>query len=266
MLDQLIDIALQAGVAILDIYGAEQNGVRTKGDGSPVTDADAAAETLIVERLRQLYPGTPVVAEEEMAAGVTPVAASRFFLVDPLDGTKEFLSRSGDFTVNIALIEDGRPIAGVVYAPAYRLIYAGREDQGARMAETEAGKARAWRDIAARPPTGAGLAVLASRSHMSAETKDFIARFKVTDMSSVGSSLKFCRIASGDADLYPRMGRTMEWDTAAGDAVLRAAGGGVYTMDGARLRYGKRNQTGDVDYANPWFVAAGRFDPFEAQG
>jgi 3'(2'),5'-bisphosphate nucleotidase len=264
MLDQLVEIALAAGEAILDIYGAEERGVRAKTDGSPVTDADAAAEQLILARLRAAYPEIAVVAEEETAAGAQAPAARRFFLVDPLDGTKEFLSRNGDFTVNIALIEDGAPACGVVYAPAHGLIYAGGAREGARMAEVKAGRPGPWRSIETRPPPADGLAVVASRSHLSPETKDFVARFKVRDMVSAGSSLKFCRVASGEADLYPRLGRTMEWDTAAGDAVLRAAGGRVYTMDGELLRYGKRGQSGDVDYANPWFVAAGRINPFEA--
>jgi 3'(2'),5'-bisphosphate nucleotidase len=264
MLNELVEIALEAGEAILDIYGSPDSGFRTKGDGSPVTDADAAAEKLILARLRTLFADIPVVAEEETAAGAQVVVGARFFLVDPLDGTKEFLNRNGDFTVNIALIEDGRPVCGVVYAPAHGLIYAGEEGQGARMAEVDAGKTGPWRSIETRTPPSAGLAVVASRSHMSQETSDFVERFKVADMVSAGSSLKFCRVAAGDADLYPRLGRTMEWDTAAGDAVLRAAGGRVYTMDGALLCYGKRKQASDVDYANPWFVAAGRINPFQA--
>lgn len=264
MLDRLVESALEAGEAILGIYGSPESGFRTKDDGSPVTDADAAAEKLILARLRSAFPDIPVVAEEETAAGGKVAAAATFFLVDPLDGTKEFLNRNGDFTVNIALIEDGAPTLGVVYAPAHGLIYAGAVGQGARMADVKHGKAGAWRPIATREAPSAGLAVVASRSHLSPETKDFIARFKVADMVSAGSSLKFCRVASGEADLYPRLGRTMEWDTAAGDAVLRAAGGRVYTMDGELLRYGKRNQADDADYANPWFVAAGRINPFQA--
>jgi 3'(2'),5'-bisphosphate nucleotidase len=264
MLDRLVDIALEAGDAILAIYASEDFAARAKADGSPVTDADAAAEVLILARLRALYPDTPVVAEEECAAGAASCSASHFFLVDPLDGTKEFLNRNGDFTVNIALVENDRPVCGVVYAPAHGLIYSGAEGIGAQMARVVKGAALEWRAIEARNPPEAGLAVVASRSHMSPETHAFVERFAVSDLVSAGSSLKFCRVASGEADLYPRLGRTMEWDTAAGDAVLRAAGGQVCTMDGRPLGYGKRSQATDVDYANPWFVAAGRFNPFEA--
>ena len=261
MLDELTDAALAAGSAILDIYGREDFASRVKQDGSPVTEADAMAEDLITQRLAALYPEIPIVAEEAACEGRIPETASRFFLVDPLDGTKEFLSRNGDFTVNIALIEDGRPIVGVVYAPAHGDLYAGQEGQGARHARVLDGKAGAWAQISAREPASA-LAVVASRSHLSPETSEFIARFQVADMVSAGSSLKFCRVAAGEADLYPRLGRTMEWDTAAGDAVLRAAGGSVRTMDGQPLLYGKRNQSDDVDFANPWFVASGPFNPF----
>lgn len=263
MLDKLVDIALDAGEVILAIYRSDDFAARAKADGSPVTEADAAAEAVILERLRELAPDTPIVAEEEAGAGVIAAPATRFFLVDPLDGTKEFLNRNGDFTVNIALVDNGRPVLGVVYAPAHGLIYVGAAAEGARMAEVNGGAIGAWREIVVREPCQTnGLAVVASRSHMSTETSEFVARFAIADMVSAGSSLKFCRVAAGDADLYPRLGRTMEWDTAAGDAVLRAAGGRVCTMDGQTLNYGKRNQSHDVDYANPWFVAAGRFDPF----
>jgi 3'(2'),5'-bisphosphate nucleotidase len=265
MLDELVDIALEAGAAILKIYASDAFATRDKDDGSPVTEADAAAEALILTRLSALDPHTPIIAEEEAAAGRTPIAASRFFLVDPLDGTKEFLNRNGDFTVNIALIDHDRPICGVVYAPAHGIIYAGAEGIGARMAIVSNGAARDWRPIEARDPPQAGLDIVASRSHMSAETRAFVERFSVANLVPAGSSLKFCRVASGEADLYPRLGRTMEWDTAAGDAVLRAAGGQVCTMDGQPLRYGKRRQSSDVDYANPWFVATGHFDPFKPE-
>ncbi|HVY86761.1 MAG TPA: 3'(2'),5'-bisphosphate nucleotidase CysQ [Caulobacterales bacterium] len=264
MLDGLVRIALEAGALILRVYEREDFAARAKADGSPVTEADGAAEALILERLRVLEPQTPVVAEEEAAAGRIPATARRFFLVDPLDGTKEFLNRNGDFTVNIALIKDGQPSCGVVYAPAHGVIFAGECGVGAHMATVTNGAIGAWRKITVRRPSAEGLAVVASRSHMSDETQRFIDRFQISDMVSAGSSLKFCRVATGEADLYPRLGRTMEWDTAAGDAVLRAAGGRVCTMDGQALNYGKRNQSSDVDYANPWFVASGRFDPFQA--
>ncbi len=261
MLDELTTAALAAGAAILKIYGREDFAARVKQDGSPVTEADALAEDIITQRLAAAFPDIPIVAEEAASEGRIPATASRFFLVDPLDGTKEFLSRNGDFTVNIALIEDGRPTMGVVYAPAHGDIYTGQVGKGARHARVVDGKAGEWAEISARAAPSA-LAVVASRSHLSPETSEFIARFQVADMVSAGSSLKFCRVASGAADLYPRLGRTMEWDTAAGDAVLRSAGGSVRTMDGQPLLYGKRDRSDDVDFANPWFVASGPFDPF----
>ena len=263
MLDDLIAIALKAGAAIMPVYERfDAASVATKGDGSPVTAADEAAEAVILAELARVAPGIPIVAEESVAAGKCPATGSRFFLVDPLDGTKEFISRNGEFTVNIALIENGRPVLGVVYAPAIGEIYAGGVGQGARAAKVLNGTIGAWHDISVRPCPGGGISVLASRSHLTDETKAFVEKFAVADFVSAGSSLKFCKLAAGEADLYPRLGRTMEWDTAAGDAILRAADGGVMTMDGKPLLYGKRNQAEDVDFANPWFVAAGRFDPF----
>ncbi len=225
---------------------------RTKGDGSPVTVADEQAEKLILEGLARIAPDIPVVAEESVAAGRFPPASDRFFLVDPLDGTKEFLDRNGDFTVNIALIEQGRPILGIVHLPATGVTFAGEVGKGASRDGTA---------IHVGTPDGP-LKVLASRSHMSDETKVWLEQFDVGELVSAGSSLKFCRVAEGAADLYPRLGRTMEWDTAAADAVLRAAGGRVCTLDGADLVYGKRDQADDSDFANPWFVATGGFDPF----
>lgn len=260
--DELVELALSAGREIMKIYEGDL-GASTKQDGSPVTVADTAAEAVILEGLRRIAPGVPIVAEEEVAAGRVPEIGRRFFLVDPLDGTKEFISRNGEFTVNIALVEDGVPVVGVVYAPALGDICVGSAGEGARAARVAADGTCAWGDIGVRAVPEAGLDVVASRSHLTAETKAFIERFVVRDMVSAGSSLKFCRVATGSADLYPRLARTMEWDTAAGDAVLRAAGGRVTTVDGAPLRYGKRNQADDADFANPWFVAAGGFDPFE---
>ncbi|MQT11539.1 3'(2'),5'-bisphosphate nucleotidase CysQ [Segnochrobactrum spirostomi] len=260
MLDGLVALALAAGTEILAIYGSAIE-ASDKADGSPVTAADVRAEAVIAEGLARLAPDIPVVAEEATAAGRVPATHGKFFLVDPLDGTREFLSRNGEFTVNIALVEAGRPVLGVVYAPALGEIFIGAEGEGARAGTLDDRGDIAWTDITVREPDAAGLDVLASRSHLTAETKDFIDRFKVRDLVSAGSSLKFCRLAAGDADLYPRLGRTMEWDTAAGDAVLRAAGGRTLTLDGAALLYGKRNQASDSDFANPWFVAAGLFDP-----
>lgn len=260
LIDELVEVALAAGDVIMTIYATDFD-VAKKADSSPVTEADEKAEALILARLSRIAPDIPVVAEEAVAAGNVPDVGERFFLVDPLDGTKEFLSRNGDFTVNIALIENGAPRLGVVYAPAKQQIFTGGKDAGARLGDVAQDGAVSFRDISVRDVPDAGIVAVASRSHMTDETKAFVDRFKVADLVSAGSSLKFCRVAAGDADLYPRLGRTMEWDTAAGDAVLRAAGGRVTTLDGADLGYGKRNQKDDTDFANPWFVAAGGLDP-----
>ncbi len=261
LIDELVGIALAAGNVVMSIYQTDFD-VSVKSDSSPVTEADEKAEALILERLAAIAPDIPVVAEESVAAGRVPTTDQRFFLVDPLDGTKEFLSRNGDFTVNIALIEDGVPRLGVVYAPAKELIFSGGRDAGARVGDVAGDGTVSFRSIAVRTAPRDGIVAVASRSHMTDETRAFVDRFTVADLISAGSSLKFCRVASGEADLYPRLGRTMEWDTAAGDAVLRAAGGKVTTLDGVDLGYGKRNQQNDSDFANPWFVAAGGLDPF----
>ncbi len=252
-------IAERAGKVILAYYAeAAEVEVREKDDASPVTEADEAAETFILGALNTLTPDIPVVAEEAMAAGEVPeIDGGRFWLVDPLDGTREFLSRNGEFTVNIALIEDGQPAAGVVHAPAMAMTWAGvcgdKEDGSkgsgrAVFAETD----RPAMDIRARPMPEAGAVVIASRRHGSgAELEQFLENYKVAERVTAGSSLKFCLIAAGRADLYPRFGRTMEWDTAAGHAVLLAAGGQVYSLDGEPLDYGKPG------FENPHFYAVG---------
>lgn len=260
-MQDLVQTAIDAGAVIMDIYKTDFS-VSHKSDDSPVTAADQRAEALILERLATIAPEIPVIAEESVAAGRVPDIGARFFLVDPLDGTKEFLNRNGDFTVNIALVENGVPVAGVVYAPARNDIYMASPDEGAKRGSVGEDGSVAFSPIAVRPVPEAGLVVVASRSHMTDETRDFVDKFTVQDLVSAGSSMKFCRVAAGEADLYPRLGRTMEWDTAAGDAVLRAAGGMVSTLDGKPLGYGKRNQADDTDFANPWFVAAGTIDPF----
>ena len=252
-------IAERAGKVILAYYAeAEDIAVREKDDASPVTEADEAAETFILGALNTLTPDIPVVAEEAMAAGEVPeIEGNRFWLVDPLDGTREFLSRNGEFTVNIALIEDGQPAAGVVHAPAMAMTWAGvcgdTEDGSkgsgrAVFAETD----KPIMDIRARPMPAEGAVVVASRRHGSgAELEKFLENYKVAERVTAGSSLKFCLVASGRADLYPRFGRTMEWDTAAGHAVLLAAGGQVCTLDGEPLDYGKPG------FENPHFYAVG---------
>jgi 3'(2'),5'-bisphosphate nucleotidase len=257
LLDALVETTLAAGRVVMDVYAGDF-AVATKGDASPVTAADERAETVILADLARLIPGVAVVAEEEAAAGRLPAnLGERFVLVDPLDGTKEFVSRNGEFTVNIAVVEDGRPIAGVVLAPALGEIFVGTVGDGARHGRIGGDGRVVWRDITVRTPPAEGLVVLASRSHAGPETEDLLSRLPVAQRVSAGSSLKFCRVAAGEADLYPRLGRTMEWDTAAGDAVLRAAGGAVVGHDGRAFVYGKRNQTSDVDFANPWFLAGG---------
>ena len=247
LLDALLPIARQAGAAIMDIY-ATDFAVRGKADASPVTEADERAEALILPALASLTPDIPIVAEEAAAAGRIPSVGERFWLVDPLDGTKEFINRNGEFTVNIALIENGSPVLGVVFAPALDRLFAGAaglgafvEDKGVR------------RDIVCRTEPAEGLTVVASRSHGDADAlASFLAGRKVARQTNAGSSLKLCLVAAGEADVYPRLGRTMEWDIAAGDAVLRAAGGIVRTLDGPALRYGK------ADFANPHFAAWGK--------
>jgi len=257
-LDLMAGIALAAGERILAYYDPAGSASRTKEDGSPVTAADEAAEALILERLAAAGV-TAVVAEESVAAGRVPEIGSTFALVDPLDGTKEFVSGSGEFTVNIAWIEDGRPVAGVVLAPAVGVVFGG-DETGAWRASVSGGAMGAPETIRAVVPAQ-GLRVVASRSHLTPETKAFVERYSVASFVSSGSSLKFCRVAEGAADLYPRLGRTMEWDTAAGHAVLLAAGGSVSTLDGKPLTYGKAAAE-DGAFANPHFVAAGAFDPF----
>ncbi len=246
LLPPVLALARQAGAAILSHYrpGIE---VRSKSDASPVTAADEEAEEIILAGLRRLTPDLPIVSEEAFARGaISPQAPPVFWLVDPLDGTKEFLSRNGEFTVNIALIETGRPVLGVIATPALSLDFAG----------AGAGSAREWRQgserrIGVRPVPRDGATVVASRSHGDADALGrFLGGRRVAATREAGSSLKFCLVASGEADLYPRFGRTMEWDTAAGQAVLTAAGGRVRTLAGEELRYGKPG------FENPHFIAS----------
>ncbi|CAG0989688.1 MAG: 3'(2'),5'-bisphosphate nucleotidase CysQ [Rhizobiaceae bacterium] len=254
ILDLFERLALDAGRAVMAVY-ATDFAADAKADASPVTAADHAAEAIILAGLRKELPGAPCVAEEEVAAGRVPdIGAGPFILVDPLDGTREFVSRNGDFTVNIALVRGRVPVVGVVYAPARGMLYSGRPGAAFAVATADGAIVGRRRAIAVRPPREP-LSIVASRSHLTPETAAFIDRFPGAETVSVGSSLKFCLLASGEADLYPRFGRTMEWDTAAGDAVLRAAGGRMRRPDGSPLLYGKRGQAEDVDFANPWFVA-----------
>lgn len=243
-------LALEAGDRIMEVYGAPDFEVRAKSDESPVTAADEAADALISEGLAEAFPALALVTEEQ--AGTHGQQVSTFLIVDPLDGTKEFVQRRGDFTVNIAYVENGVPLRGVVYAPAKgRLFYTlgdGRsvEEIGPFDKETLGEQ----RPISVSIPDNRALMVVASKSHRDQATDDYIARYGVRDMTSAGSSLKFCLVATGEADLYPRLGRTMEWDTAAGDAVLRGAGGEMVRFDDhTRFSYGKPG------FENPFFIA-----------
>ena len=242
---RLCELAERAGREILAVYHSDFE-VRSKADRSPVTDADERAEQVILEGLARLAADIPVVAEESFAAGRVPDVSDRpFILVDPLDGTKEFVSRNGEFTVNIALVENRIPVVGVVHLPVLAETYwSSGTDEAWRLRDNERVR------IHCRAP-GDGLVAVASRSHSNPETDEYLAELNIEKRISAGSSLKFCRIAEGVADLYPRIGRTMEWDVAAGHAVLTAAGGKVTSLDGDPLRYAKEG------FANPPFVARG---------
>ena len=255
LLEELRVIAVAAG-AIVWTHFKSGCAADVKADLSPVTVADREAEALILQGLARVAPGIPVVAEEEAAAGRVPEVSDRYFLVDPLDGTKEFVNGGTDFTVNIGLIEDGRPILGVVYAPARSLLYWGDvvSPEAWSAPQTPGEQIGIARAIRVRQP-GERLCAVASKSHNTVETEAWLAAAGVSDRVSIGSSLKFALVASGEADVYPRPAPTMEWDTAAGDAVLRAAGGRVFDLDGAPLTYGKPG------YFNPGFVATGPYDP-----
>lgn len=252
---ELADIAWHAGEIILAHYEAGVE-ARRKEDQSPVTVADEEAERYILAHLRESWPEIPIVAEEEVAAGRVPDIGPRFFLVDPLDGTKEFISRNGEFTVNIAEIENGRPLRGVVYLPAKNRLFVGEIPGGAFEIATQPGiepDFAKMKRISARAAPADGLVAVASRSHRDYQTEEYLQKFPVKDFAAAGSSLKFCLIAAGEADIYPRLGRTMEWDVAAGHAVLAAAGGTVTTIDGRPFTYGKAEEK----FANPFFVARG---------
>ncbi len=250
LMQTLRRLALEAGDTIMDIYNADDFEVRSKSDDSPVTAADEAADALISDGLRKAFPDIALVTEEQ--SDTHDLSVMDFLIVDPLDGTKEFINRRGDFTVNIALVEKGIPTRGVVYAPAKsRLFYtdgSGKslEEMGP-FAKTEIGQTTS---LSVSTPDTSALMVVASKSHRDQATDDYINRYPVKDSKSAGSSLKFCLVATGEADFYPRLGRTMEWDTAAGHAVLNGAGGSVLRLDNLEpLGYGKDG------FANPFFVA-----------
>jgi 3'(2'), 5'-bisphosphate nucleotidase len=245
-LEPILDLSIRAGEAIMQVYGGDA-GVEWKEDRSPLTAADLASHRLIMDGLHRLTPDIPVISEE--GADLTAEGrstAEAFWIVDPLDGTKEFLKRTGEFTVNIALVRGGRLEAGVVHAPALRRSWYGARD-GARLTDEDG----TVHELRVRPAVPEKLAVVASRDHAGPAVKAFLERVPGASTLSMGSSLKFCLVAEGAADLYFRDGPTMEWDTAAAQCVLESAGGAVYTLDGEPLGYGKG------DLRNPMFVAVG---------
>ncbi len=252
--DRLIPVmrklAIQAGDEIMKIYNSDDFDVRSKSDDSPVTAADEAADALISTGLKSEFPDVTLITEEQ--ADSHSLTDQNFLIVDPLDGTKEFVHRRGDFTVNIAYVENGIPIRGVVFAPAKGRMFITLAD-GSSVEETGEFDPNAMgpaSPIRVANPDNSALRVVASKSHRDQATDDYIGKYQTADMKSAGSSLKFCLVATGEADLYPRIGRTMEWDTAAGHAVLNGAGGHVVRFDNhTTLTYGKE------DYANPFFIA-----------
>jgi 3'(2'), 5'-bisphosphate nucleotidase len=252
LLTNMIDAALAAGDEIERLY-VEGCAAEEKLDGSPVTIADRHAELIIIERLARHYPDIPVLAEEEAAAGRIPELGRRFFCVDPLDGTRGFVARSGEFTVNIALVEDEASVAGVIYAPDFKQLYYGERGAGAHRV---LGKAEA-EPIHPRPRRESGLVAVGSRSWKEHGADEKSGHLGIADFVPSSSSLKFCLVAEGTADVYPRYGRTMEWDTAAGQAILESAGGRVMALDGLEeagpLTYGKA----DRGFDNPPFIAWG---------
>jgi 3'(2'), 5'-bisphosphate nucleotidase len=243
-------LALEAGDKIMEIYNSDDFEVKSKSDDSPVTEADEAADALISAGLRAEFPGVTLITEEQ--ADSHSEKAETFLIVDPLDGTKEFVHRRGDFTVNIAYVENGVPTRGVVYAPAKDRMFLTLAD-GSSVEETgdfAKDTMGATTAIKVSDADNSALLVVASKSHRDQATDDYINKYAVADSKSAGSSLKFCLVATGEADIYPRVGRTMEWDTAAGHAVLHGAGGKVVRFDDhSPLVYGKE------DYANPFFIA-----------
>lgn len=246
-LEAVEQVARAAGERILAIY---QRGfsVNEKQDGSPLTEADEAAHAAIVEGLASLVPGMPILSEEAAEIPYEQRAGwQRFWLVDPLDGTKEFISRNGEFTVNIALIEQGRPVLGVVYVPVTGVTYLGADEHGAFRRDS----AHGLQPIRANAQRAGSLRVVASRSHADDNLRTYLSQLGEHELVSMGSSLKFCLVAEGSADIYPRLGPTMEWDTGAAQCVVEAAGGRIVTLDNQPLRYNKPS------LRNPWLFTSG---------
>ncbi len=244
MLETIASLVRRGGEIAMTHHGKVS--VTQKADSSPLTEADLAVDAFLCAELAAAFPDIPVVTEERAASHGANHGAGRFFLVDPIDGTKEFVAERGEFTVNVGLIENGAPIAGAVCAPAIGRLFAGAVGIGAWEEPSSGGERRA---LSLATPDNDALVVVATRSHMTPETEAFLAANRVGRLTNAGSSLKFCLLAAGEADLYPRFGPTMEWDTAAGHAVLSAAGGIVERISGERLEYGKPG------YRNPFFMA-----------
>lgn len=248
-------LAVEAGAIAMQGFSAEKIGSRLKSDRSPVCEADERIEAFLLDRLARCAPELPVIAEEAAARGELPRRADAFLLVDPLDGTKEFIAHGKEFTVNVALVVDGLPRAGAIFAPALGELwfggahaYAARVEPGAVLPPREE-----WRKLQTRRRPAHGMVALVSRSHQDDETRAFLAERDISGIRDAGSSIKFCRVAEGEADVYPRFGPTMEWDTAAGDAILRAAGGIVLGPSNEPFVYGKA----DARYRNGPFIAWG---------
>jgi 3'(2'), 5'-bisphosphate nucleotidase len=246
LLNKVIDIAWEASKAVLDIYQSDFE-YSMKSDGSPLSTADSRSHEIICEKLRALSPNTPIISEE--SSDLDTIAyqdVHSFWLVDPLDGTKEFIKKNGEFTINIALIEANKPTLGVVLAPVLNILYAGLDGDEAFKIDALGRK----QSIRVNNSFEDGVSVVSSRSHGDQTAMNaYLINQKVIQTLAVGSSLKFCKVAEGAAHIYPRLGRTMEWDTAAGHGVLLAAGGVVECLNGTMLSYGKK------DFANPHFVA-----------
>ncbi len=258
LVEGLLIVAQAAGRVQMQHYG--NAAIEIKADASPVTIADRESEAIILAGLARLLPDVAVIAEEEAAAGRYATIGSTFALVDPLDGTKEFIKGNGEFTVNIAIIEAGVPVFGLVYAPALSRLFVTRGAHEAIETTLDVREphvtwdGRTLKPLVARTPPAAGMVALVSKSHMNAPTEAFLARYPIAGRRAAGSSLKFCLIAAGEGDVYPRVGPTHEWDTAAGHAIVLAAGGRVTALNGAPLLYGKSERS----YRNPDYVAWGK--------
>jgi 3'(2'), 5'-bisphosphate nucleotidase len=248
----MVAIARTAGAAIMDVYGTAFQ-VEHKDDKSPLTEADRRAHNTIVAELKKLDPDTPILSEESSGTDIADrLSWQRYYLVDPLDGTKEFIKRNGEFTVNIALVENHRAVLGVVHAPALQVDYWGALDLGSFRAERN----EPAQPIKVTTPVRRPTRVVGSRSHRGSSLEAFLAGLGDHEMVPMGSSLKICLVAAGDADVYPRLGPTSEWDTAAAQAVLESAGGSMIDLDGEPLRYNTRD-----GLLNPYFLAFGDPEP-----